>query len=265
MGSNMSSATTTTKQVSKPPELSALNAAEESSLVKLYNQVTNDGEFDNEKFCIVFSSETVPDYGHAMLEYIRGLGVVNVTSFLACLSKCTRGRPDDTIQFFWEICGNCNEISGNQLTKFIKLLLEFGKCKIEGIDETSILLKDHIVKHMSVMSDTDVKLKTLIEWGHDYAPFMRRLFVTYLNDVCFSDCELFSFVPFCPPLLEMNSNVVTMSALLPLALYTSSCQGKWKCIYTTVRDGISFNRIAHNILGYGVSFELMRYNIHIVM
>lgn len=105
---------------------------------------------------------------------------------------------------------------------------------------------------VSAEEEAEAQFVAFMEWVNEYTPNLSRLFVTYLNLVCFPDVELLSFTPFCPPVLEMESLVATHSRLLPLALYTNYMQGKWKRLYTTERDGVSFNRVAHNILGYGV-------------
>ena len=61
------------------------------------------------------------------------------------------------------------------------------------------------------------------------------------------------------PILQGNSTILHNISILPLALFSSHLQGTWKKLYSTESDGLSFNRIAHHILGYGV-----RYFIYLV-
>ena len=238
------------------PELSALNKAEEKSLTILYGRLFldgSDGQADLAKVSGVFGSNCVPDFANAVVRYMHENTVSSLVAFQVMMAKCSRGRADDTIQFFWNLCSLCDHSNDTQAVIFFKIILEFGKCIEEGIDGAAKALYAHLVSTSNNKESTATSFETLIEWSHEYAPNMQRLLVTYLNQVCYSDVELLSFVPFCPPVLEVASNIISQSVLLPLSLYTTKCQGKWKCLYTTARDGISFNRIAHNILGYGVS------------
>jgi hypothetical protein len=239
----------------KPAELSALNKAEERSLTILYGKLFPegcDGVADAAQVAKVFETETVPDFSQALVKYMKENGVTNLTGFLVMMAKCSRGRADECVRFIWEVCCLCDQgEDNNPQILFFKVLLEFGQCAVDGIEQTARVLYAHLAKNMSVKSPADVSLHALVEWGHEFAPNMSRLLVTFLNRTCYADVELLSYVPFCPPVLEVPSNIVTQSALLPLALYTTACQGKWRCLYTTARDGISFNRVAHNILGYG--------------
>lgn len=251
MGSTLSNVEDKAEQ---HPELSALNNAEKECLHRLYGQLFPAGLGDPpdiEKASTVFSCATVPDFGKAVVQYLQQSGVSSTVDFLVLMAKCSRGRADDTIRFFWEIAALCDATASNQYAIFFQILLEFGNCALDGIGETSQTLQAHLTDKMH-RGGSEVSVRNLIEWGHEYAPNMHRLLVTHLNQVCYTGVELLSFTPFCPPVLEVPSGIVTQSGLLPLALYTSSCQGRWRCLYTTARDGISFNRVAHNILGYGV-------------
>ena len=63
--------------------------------------------------------------------------------------------------------------------------------------------------------------------------------------------------PFHLPALEAGSSIVSHPCeLFPLALVTSSLQGRWVQLYSSDSHGFSFNRVAHHILGYHVSAPL---------
>jgi hypothetical protein len=94
--------------------------------------------------------------------------------------------------------------------------------------------------------------RDLINWTNEYAPHAHKVFVSYINSKCFSAVELIGHVPFRSPILEGGSSVINQSDIVPLALYDITLQGRWKKLYTTQADGLSFNRIAHHILGYSV-------------
>lgn len=248
----------------RPPELSALNAAEERSLTRLHATLfpaPTASSPEDTRVASVFSCTAVPDFGRSLASYILANCGTSLNGFLVLMAKCSRGRADDTIRFIWDVCNLCtmDELC-DIYTQFFKLVLEFGNCTTAGVSETALVLRAHLAAKTGPSGAEEASVQRLIEWSHEYAPNMHRLLVTYLNQTCFPDVEFLSFIPFCPPVLEAPSTIVSQSGLLPLALYTTSCQGKWKCLYTTARDGISFNRVAHNILGYGVSYSITRHN-----
>lgn len=57
-------------------------------------------------------------------------------------------------------------------------------------------------------------------------------------------------IPFTPPLFDFDEKsdiVYSACDCFPLALYDTHLQGRWKRLYTTQKDGFSFNRIAHHV------------------
>ena len=86
--------------------------------------------------------------------------------------------------------------------------------------------------------------------------------VTYFNRKLFPDIEMLGgYKPFVPPLIEPeeSSDIISSTAdLIPFALYDLKMQGRWKRLYTTQRDGLSFNRIAHHVC-FGNSLLSLRH------
>jgi hypothetical protein len=99
-------------------------------------------------------------------------------------------------------------------------------------------------------SNIIISIDDLIGWSHDYAPFIPKLLETVMTNAFFSSILQPSYKPFYPVILADKSDIVSPQLLLPLAMYSSLCQGQWKKLYTTQTDGWAFNRIAHHILGY---------------
>jgi hypothetical protein len=106
----------------------------------------------------------------------------------------------------------------------------------------------------SSVRESDMSLEDLIAWSQDYAPNFHKVFETYFHRICWRDEMSPSFIPYCRPLfMDSSSSIVNEVDLFPLSLYSDRLQGVWKKLYTTETDGMSFNRIAHHILGYDVS------------
>jgi hypothetical protein len=236
--------------------LRSLNGEESRSLNELFLKISQNGLIEPSKLSSVFCSEALPNYSICVHDVLLERGALNQRGFAELVAKCSRGTAPATVEFFWDIS---KKSQGDAVSNFFALVLEFGNCAMSGLSETSEVmsrfLKQTIERNGKAEDsvNTDIEFRPLMNWINEFAPNLPVLLVTYINRICFDGVELLSFTPFCPPILEVPSSVTTQSRLLPLALYWSKMQGRWKRLYTTERDGISFNRVAHNILGYGVS------------
>jgi hypothetical protein len=257
----------------------SLNASEQAALKRLYENLSTDGVVDRAKMAAHFRSDVIEDYGGRLYDVLANRGAVaSELAFMAAVAKCARGTQTATIRLFWDVCAFSVTESRTREYAIFCLISELGNCSLDGIADTALVLSESMEKFKarkrtgpaaftasaegasdaspapSAEEAAEAEFLSFMEWANEYTPNLSRLFVTYLNLVCFPDVELLSFTPFCPPVLEMDSLVASHSRLLPLALYTNYMQGRWKRLYTTERDGVSFNRVAHNILGYGVSY-----------
>ena len=240
--------------------ISSLNSSELQALKTVFQKISSDGVVNCVKLKEYFLCEVVPDFGEKFYSVLVNRGALDERGFLAVIASCSRGTPTATVALFWDI--SQKQLPEEKIAPtlcFFYLVLEFGNCVISGITETATVLADNLKNSIKARGgvfpseDAASNFKAMMDWSNEFAPSLPRLLVTYLNRVCFPYVELLSFSSFCPPVLETDSSITTQSRLLPLALYSTSLQGRWKRLYTTERDGISFNRIAHNILGYGVS------------
>jgi hypothetical protein len=168
----------------------------------------------------------------------------------------SRSTSTKTLQLLWDIIVQDSTFPDeSNISFFFRLLLDFSGCEPDGIEKAADRLASHVSQiHSKNYRNAPVPLdsRALISWANEYAPYAAAVFVTYINHKCFHGIELNGYTPFCPPILERGSSVVSQSDVMPLALYDKSLQGRWKKLYTTQEDGLSFNRIAHHILGYGV-------------
>ena len=199
--------------------------------------------------------------------------------FMKFVINGSRSTSTKTLQLLWDIIEIDSMIPIEQTVDcFFLLLLEFSGCDPNGIKTTAARLSNQIrnyaLKNISSNNNNDVNnnntnnnnntiinSKVLINWTNEYAPHAHKVFVSYLNDKCFHNVELIGYTPFRPPILENGSSVLNQSDVVPLALYDINLQGRWKQLYTTQTDGLSFNRIAHHILGYSVSLTNLHINI----
>lgn len=97
-----------------------------------------------------------------------------------------------------------------------------------------------------------VDLSRLLQWIRKYAPCVPSVFETFFNYYCFSATNTTSPIGlYSKPYLSANSDIIVdITDILFLSFYHSKLQGKWSKLYTSSADGMSFNRLAHHILGF---------------
>lgn len=267
MGNN--NTTTKTIDIDDNP----LNKEEKAALEAYYKQFLNEGKIvarklltlpidgtpSKEKFCNEFFSNIYSNFGDACYRYIIGQSnQLTLPLFMKFVINGCRSTSTKTLQLVWDILTLDENILPNQYVNyFFLLLLELSGCDPTGIHITAERLSRHVkhVTHRNSSDDHPITSRDLINWANEYAPHTHKVFVSYLTWKCFSTVELIGYTPFRSPILEDGSSVLNQSDIVPLALYDITLQGRWKKLYTTQADGLSFNRIAHHILGYSVHYS----------
>jgi hypothetical protein len=89
-------------------------------------------------------------------------------------------------------------------------------------------------------------------WFRSYGPCFTNIFETYFNTFCFHRIENSSLNVFKSPVLSSDSEILSRSDIILLSMYNTNLQGNWRRLYTSSNDGLSFNRVAHHIIGYEV-------------
>lgn len=102
--------------------------------------------------------------------------------------------------------------------------------------------------------EIEVTLEEFEIWEAQNAPNLHRCLSTFLHMRCFPSEEIPQSIPMfkLPQLSEESSLLSNKSAeMFGLAVANQSLQGPWDLLFTTDRDGMSFNRLCHSLLGYG--------------
>jgi len=260
-----------------------LNKSEREALQKKFNGIFISGssmEENKNRFLAEFESKEIPHFATSIYDACRE--VDSEPSFLRFQKfaiDVSRSTSSNIIRKIWAlVCTNPSPIAGHSRTTiFLQLMLECSLCESHNLAVTAARLTEHLEyvssasgnrnKHRDVggvlnsevdpnaVMDSETELSGLIDWVNEYAPHAAKVFVTFFNHKLFPDVEMQGgYKPFVPPLIDPDegSDIVRSSCdLMPLALYDINLQGRWKRLYTTQQDGLSFNRIAHHILGYG--------------
>ena len=196
--------------------------------------------------------------------YLKSYKISSINDIKKFVRLLTRETTRDAIETIWILLDD----SDNRLISFFNILLEIAipQHNTEEIIKVSALFAEMLIKYNRKRKSNQVNydnneqnddkdnnivlLDDFISWCHEYAPFVPKLLETVMTNAFFSSIHQPSYTPFHPVYLTDKSDIVSTQLLLPLALYSSSCQGQWKRLYTTQTDGWAFNRISHHILGY---------------
>lgn len=251
----------------------SLSCQEKEAVKKKFLELCpKESSFDEKKenFCRQFASREVKEIPLAIFKACipdRESKTPSLKSLQRFVSDVSRSNSRGTIQSIWSLLPQKSKDRYSLSKAFFLLMLEFSGCEQKNLDITA----DRMIGHMKFLSsksrpnnfptnsgvemDTESELRELNEWVNEYAPHSAKVFVTYFNHIFFPEMEnQGSYQPFVPPQIELSerSDIVQSTCeLMPLALYDITLQSRWKRLYTTQHDGLSFNRIAHHILGYG--------------
>lgn len=184
--------------------------------------------------------------------------IKDYVSFETLIVDCTRGSSKKTIETYWAMLDNFNISGKDQLRHFIILLMELVYSEVVSqslIAVVSERLTEFLHLHILIdtsgcNTDTAIDFKVVLTELNNYAPNSSKILESYLSNAFFKGSVPNSMRSFRRPALDMKSNIVSECDIFPLALYSETLQGDWKLLYSTAADGLSFNRIMYNILGY---------------
>jgi len=277
MGNNSTTQDTTIKN-----ESDILRADENAGVLHFYNNVLSDNikRITLETFSKYFNSLEVPEYSKLFYDYIANDGEITFEKFRDCISRACRTSSTNSLELFWLIFGEkdyCNT-NQNQLQLILIFVLELCRCDRHTITHISNNLTNHFLnfwgkkqnKESEIINirEINIEFKTVNEWVNEYFPYIPKVLISYLSSICFpitdakeelSSTSLANI--FSPPMLQEGSQIVTNNDAIQLGLFSECLQGSWNRLYSTAVDGLSFNRLAHHILGYEVCYSTIEYNM----
>ena len=217
---------------------------------------------------------------------IRRGSLANIDIFIQFLEDTMRSNADDSIESIWNLISDGDKMSsdskaGWKFRLFFELLImlvidDSHHQLTSGMNEVIDLLVQSVLsiseveetrKHSQEKVSID-ELKVLKIWSQRVCPRVSKVFETYLTELCFPLEKNPSFYPYRIPnfIGSYNTSDILPNGnidLFPLSLYHESLQGKYHRLYSTSSDGLSFNRMAHHIMGYEVRFS--DYDITFIM
>lgn len=146
------------------------------------------------------------------------------------------------------------ESGSDGLRNFFRMILQLLKCSEVEVEKLSVLLSVHVTEMKQSTNNLAYSstFDQLIYWMRLYAPCLPNILETFYNYFFFNDMSGAPFNEFRLAKLNTISEIVSRAELIPLAMYHNKLQGNWRILYTTSKDGLSFNRIAYHILGFEV-------------
>ena len=219
------------------------------------------------------TTSTLPVMLPRLRRLLSARGVLkDFTFFCQFLDEAMRINSSQTLEVIWDLWGDNSTVfaieSSSRLYLFFELLIEIAYCHHREVDHSSqkamveLLVAYVTSSNLNSNDDTNPDQKSssshqfmmLKRWCALYGPRTAKIFESYLTELCFPNEHNPSFFPYRPPTFIGKyplSDVLPNGALdlLSLSLYHESLQGDWTRLYSSSVDGLSFNRMAHHVMG----------------
>ncbi len=197
----------------------------------------------------------------SLAQWLESKSLTDYEHFQATVIEATRISRSQTIKTLWEVSKYCTLDSTenqNELFRFCKMTLLIISdhehvADMNEVDKTAELLQEFYMSKAGEGNDLSNNLDALIAIIHEYTPHIAKAFHTYLSMRLLLAGESPSFKPYIPPALSHPTEITSQLLLNTLALNCEELQSDWNRLYSTTFDGLSFDRISHQILGYEVS------------
>ena len=263
----------------------SISKIEHEKLRHLFDATNSKADYNisMESFCQLFQSSVYPSFGHNLFNSINPTNAKALKfsefykfALLACKTSVSSCMKCLLVVFKVEQIQDSG-IHLYDVHSFLKFCCEIGNknSNPDSIEIVGSKLFQHFVRkvsksNMNISDDvTTVKgydFDTVNSWMHEFFPCISQLLFTWINLICFHDTVVSpssSFNLFKSPNLISDSETYIDNRILKygeeflLSLQSDKLQGSWKLLYNSNVHGRSFNRIAHHLLGYEVSCDII--------
>jgi len=157
------------------------------------------------------------------------------------LGEALRGRPSKAVSFL--LIAVANEVSA-----FLSALCGFLYPELTATEGRALAGK--VEAHMKLTIRGAPTSHAMLErYSMEFAPFLGAACRVGLAKRLGLQASLGKYGLFVPPHVDTDG-LFSSPELLPLALYSDKWQGAWTCLYSSHKDGRSFNRVVHAILNF---------------
>lgn len=248
----------------KIADSSGLSKEDQVRLGNIYQQIfmskAGQKSVNLESFQAIFGRVEGNLISKSLLSYFS-TSITDFRSFQQFVIDCTRSSSNKTLGVFFNMIPTDEDTTPRKhFQSFLKLIIDTAyfneSLSNDLLESTTLQTCDLIFSSTSmrhIEADMKGKLDILTVCGviNNYLPCAAQVFETFITRIVFDITELLAFKPFQHPLFEGESEIIAHTGLLmTLSLHCSKLQGKWKKLYSTSTDGLSFNRVVHHILGY---------------
>jgi hypothetical protein len=170
------------------------------------------------------------------------------STFLEFVVKCTRVNSSSSLKTLWDMID-----SPDKHSVLLRVIVEVYALDEKSSCESFILRTVKAIQ--SATNEYEMTYSAFAVYVENYAPRLPTALESVVKEFCFglsvmgTPLDRFS----CPKFGGQGSAIVNNVDLLSLAFFSPNMEGEWTRLYTTIEDGLSFNRIVHHILGYAVS------------
>lgn len=228
--------------------------------------INRDGQPDPTGLRAALGNEPNDLIVNTLLEYLKRKKIVSYKAFEHCVIESTRVSGTQTIEVLWAMAEHASlesdDARNSKLFKLCRLMLLFAgdrlECDVKLTEQAEALVSFYhsVAKRNDPNENIETNQDHLVAIINEFSPHSAKAFQTYIGFRWLLAAESPSFKPYLPVELTLPSEILTPHMLPLLAMYGDEFQGSWKRLYSTYHDGLSFNRVAHHILGYDVSLQI---------
>lgn len=231
---------------------------EERSLIRDHFNTVRKGTTWDFSVLMSIDDQTVID---CIGKYLEKHNISTLSEFEFFIIDAVRVSPSKSLEVLWEMATLSN-ISSKTITSFCYLVISMSLLVSKHDVPNRMQAAEHLTEFfLFEMQKYDLGFKfsetTTLADIHNvinkYASNCAKCFQSIIAFRFLDAKHSVSYKGFAPINLLDPSEIITSTLLAPLSLYTDDLQGNWKRLFCTSTDGISYNRILHQILGYDVS------------
>ncbi|CCI48958.1 unnamed protein product [Albugo candida] len=173
---------------------------------------------------------------------------ISLPAFVRAVTRCTRLSPQSILTSIYSLFDpqGCNAIERSQMQLlFLSVLLMMQEN--EAVPSTAYIEVTEALT-TALMSDNDtVQSEQFVQWTTSVLPLLYSVISTWMSSKAL---ETFATRSYSSPKLTHRSEILSLPQFHLLSCVTTHLQGDIDRIYTSMEDGLSYNRLCFHLLGY---------------